>query len=429
VAPVSAQPDDERPSGRAATLLLAALFVFLAIRFVASLPGTYAVQLNDFPAYYGAGQLVAYGEIERLYTAEFKWFTNLPAVALLFSPLAKLSYAEAWRLFWWLQLSSFVATLGLLTWSVRRHFPPLDLTRFAAVGVIALAFAPVVRRCLALGQTTPMMVLAFALVYLLMRAGRPRSAGALLGLICMIKIPPILLIPLLGLRRRFDVAVPALLVLVAGVAISWGAFGTELMQQYADRVIWDNFGRSEAAFNNQSLDGALMRLFSDRGLADWTTIPRPTSVTLGVLAVALTLGALLMLRAPHFLWPARPPSNGDPQRGSLELELALGVSLMLLLFPVVWIHYYLFLLVPLCLLPFWWQARGVSAPPVAVALVILGGLLASGFESHANSFYQARESDLLFRMRQNLQPLGATLLVVGLSWPLAEIARRNARDN
>jgi hypothetical protein len=217
------------------------------------------------------------------------------------------------------------------------------------------------------------------------------------------------------------------LVVGAGIALSYVLFGSELVGQFLERVVWDNFGRSEAAFNNQSLEGAFMRVFTDRGLADWTTIPRPTPVTLSVMGCGLGLAALLYLRAPGLLLPAQPPDDRDPHTGSLELEIALGVALMLLLFPVVWIHYYLFLAVPLALLPFWWLARDLPRPGWLVALLGLGMWLASGVESHENAFYAAREGDWLFRMAQNRQPLGALMLVIGLSFPLAEIAKRTAR--
>ena len=402
------------------------LLVALWLRFFVSLPSTYVVQLNDFPAYYGAGQLAAAHQLDRLYTAEFKWFTNIPLVAQLFRPLGALDYPDAWRLFWWMQVVSYVASFGILVWAIRRYFPPLDLPRALLAGIIFLSFAPILRRCLALGQTTPMMVLLFALIYVSIREGHRRSAGLLLGVLCLIKIPPMLLIPLLLLRRRFDVGLTALAVVVAGFAASWLVFGPELMQHYANRVIWENFGRSEAAFNNQSLDGAFMRLFTDRGLADWTTVPRPGAVTAGVVICALAIAALLWSRAPSFLVPRERPGDDDPERGSLELEIALGIALMVLLFPVVWIHYYLFLAVPMTLLPFWWHARRLPGPAWVVALLVAGIFLASGFESHSNSFYSARETELAFRLLQNLQPLGALCLVAGLSWPLAQIGSRSA---
>ncbi len=409
-----------RPEWGLAFLIL----TLLAFCLLITLPETRHVRLNDFPAYYGAGKVVAEGHPELLYGSQFKWFTNLPITSLLFTPLSLLRYDAAWRLFWWLQVVSYFATCALVLACIRRYFAPLSPAKVVLAALVFASFAPVLRRCLVLGQTTPMLVLLFALIYWLIRAGWLRVAGSLLGLLCLIKIPPMLLLPLLLARRRFAVAGPAFGVLIGGILLSWLIFGTELHAQYADRVIWDNFGRSEAAFNNQSLDGAFMRAFTERGLADWTTIPRPASVAWGGALCALALFALLAWTGSRLLFPASPPRDDAHDTGSLELEIALGVSLMVLLFPVVWIHYYLFLMVPLGVLPAWWNARSLPAPiPVGVVL-ILGTFLASGFQSLENADYAARESETAFRWLQNRQPIGALLLVIGLAFPWLQIARR-----
>lgn len=393
------------------------------LHFFSTLPATYEVRLNDFPAYYGAATSIAEGNPAALYGNDFKWFTNLPVVALLLRPLAALTYPEAWKFFWWLQVTSFVATFGLLLISIRKFFAPLSWLGTTCAGAIYLSFAPVMRRCLELGQTTPMMVFVLALVLFFARSGATRIAGALLGLICVIKIPPNLLIVLLVMRRRLQLALPAALVFATALILSIALFGIDLVAQFADRVVLDNLGRSEAAFNNQSLEGALMRIFTDRGLADWTTIARPLPVTLGVLGTTVALAGFLYRRAPGLLLPASAPDNH-----SLELEVALGVALMLLLFPVVWIHYYLFLAVPLTLLPFFWLARDLPRPAWLVGLLALGLWWASGVDSHENAYYAAREGEWLFRLAQNRQPAGALLLVIGLSFPLAQMAQKTAPD-
>jgi hypothetical protein len=132
----------------------------------------------------------------------------------------------------------------------------------------------------------------------------------------------------------------------------------------------------------------------------------------------------MLLRAPGLLLPKEPVDDSDPRTGSLELELAIGVSLMLLIFPITWIHYYLFLAVPLTLLPSWWFAGGLPRPPWLIVLLLLGLFWASGSEVHPNTYYAARDGNWVFRLLQSKQTLGALLLVVGLSFPLAEIARR-----
>lgn len=402
--------------------------LLVGLQLGASLPAVHEVRLNDFPAYWAAGKMVLEGQPERIYSTEWKWFTNLPVVAVLGVPLASFEYETAWEILWWLSVLSFVGIFGLLAFAVARYFPPLDPVRLAMIALVFFCFGPVMRRCLMLGQTTPLVVLLFGVVYLLAREQRDRLAGLVLGVICVIKIPPLLLLPLLVARRRLEMAGVAVGVVVAAVLASWLFFGGDLMQQYADRVILDNFGRVHAAFNNQSLDGAFMRILSEQGLADWVPVPRPMDERLAVYGLIAVLAIVLWVRGRTLLWPARRPADADPHAGSLELELGLGVALMLLVFPIVWIHYYLFLLVPLALLPLWWQQRelslGTGARTLTIALFVLGTWWAGGQEVHENAWYAARETETLLRWRLNLQPLGALLLVGACAVPLAEMARR-----
>lgn len=410
-----------RPRAALALLLLAGLWLQLAL----SLPPTRRVQLADFAGYYGAAQVVLSGDVEHLYASERKWFTNLPVVALLLAPLASLDYRMAWGLFWWLQVLSFAASFALLLWGIRRYLPPLTAEAALLAGAVFWCFAPMLRRCLVLGQTTPMMLLGVTGVWLLCRAGRPRLGGLLLGGVCLVKIPPLLWVGIFAVRRRGAVAGSAVAVLAAGVAASWLLFGGELMGQYAERVIWSNAGRSHAAFNNRSLDGAFTRELSRRSLLDWDPEPRPLPVSLALGAVGLALVGLFVARGGgRLIWPAEEPRDSDPHQGSLELELALGAALMPLVFPIVWTHYYLFLALPLALLPSWWRRRGIPASRLAIALLVAGTWLASGSDVPGNLEVKQRRDEPGYRLHHDVQPLGALLLVVGLSWPVSVLAQR-----
>ena len=409
-----------------------AVIAIVAVHFALSLERTRAPRGNDFPAYFDAGVHVANDQPARLYDRSFRpdrnKFTNLPIVAFVFVPLSKLGYARAWDLFWWTQVLSYLATGLLLLLVIRRHAPPLDPVQGALVALVLFAFAPVLRRCLVLGQTTPMMVLLLACFVLAVRAGGQRTAGVLLGTICTIKIPPLVLLPLFALRRRLVVAGTAAAVVATAVALSWLVFGGEILGAWVQHVIVANSGSALAVFNNQSLDGAFMRLLTDGSLVDWTPSPRPTAVWAAVLSVLVAIGALLLACGRHLLLPSRPPDDGDPRTGSLELELGVGIALMLLAFPVVWIHYYLFLVVPLALLPSWWRQRGLPHPPWLIAVFVAGVWLAGSGETLSNAFHAAHDADLQVRLRQNGRPLGALLLLGAMCFGVAALQRRALDD-
>lgn len=386
-----------------------------------TLPETAAVQRNDFEAYWSAAQVVRAGDPAALYASDNKWFTNLPVVALALEPLAALPYERAWRVFWWLQLAAAIATVAVVWLLVARHFGPFTPVTAAIPLAVLLCFAPVLRRSLELGQTTPLVVLALALFHLAVREGWPRLGGVLLGLACVIKIPPLLLVAGLALRRRLAIALPALAVVAAAVGLSLALFGGERVGEYADRVIVDNAGNAHAAFNNRSLDGALMRAFTDRSLTDWEPQPRPAPVGLALAGLLVAvLGLLWRAGGRDLVWPARAPALA-----SFELELALGAVLCVLVFPIVWIHYYLLLAVPCALLPAWWRHAALPRAPAAVALCAVGVWLASGVDVPANHVVGRHGDEPLFRWLQNLQPLGALLLCAGLAAPLSALASRS----
>jgi hypothetical protein len=64
----------------------------------------------------------------------------------------------------------------------------------------------------------------------------------------------------------------------------------------------------------------------------------------------------------------------------------------------------------------------------SVALLAVGLWLASGSEVHGNHYYGRHQHDPGFRLAQNLQPLGAILLLVGFAGPLAALAGDRRRD-
>jgi len=411
--------------------LAAAWIAALLCGFVVSLPATKVVRENDLPAYYNAGQLVSEGRTDLLYGSEFRprhnRFTNLPIIAPLFVPLAKLDYASAWHVFWWLQVSAFAGTALALLFAARQGAAPLTVRRAALVLTVWAAFIPTLHRCLVLGQSTPMLVFVFALFVIACDAGRRRVAGGLLGLICLWKIPPMLLLPLLAARRRTAVAAIAFAIWIVAVGLSALVYGPDTLGRFAQTVIFDNAGGALATFNNQSLDGAWMRVWSDKSLVDWIPTPRPLAVSLADLASFALLAAALLHSGRALLWPPVPPDDRDPEGSGLELELAIGVLLMLLVFPVIWIHYYLFALVPLALLPLWVERMGFAMPRWRSG-VYAGAVLCMGAVAvYGNVYYEAREADFGFRMLQNLRPLGAlTLLALGLPL-IREWAGRESR--
>jgi hypothetical protein len=389
-------------------------------RFLAVLPLTYPPRTEvDFPAYHEGGRLLIAGEIDRLYSEDFKEFQNLPVVTVLLAPLGALEYERAWRVLWWTNLASILATVGVLLASVRRFFPPLDADGVLLAVALYFWFAPIMHRSLVLGQTTPIMVLLLAGFHALARRGRRNLSAGVLGSICLVKIPPLALLGVFLARRRVRLVAGTLVVVALGLAISLAAFGLDLNLQYGRRVIWTNAGKALAAFNNQSLLGSMLRLLTDRGLTDWRLLSPPLAVTVLHRSAVLVVLGLLLWRGRRLVWPESIPEGGDDR--TLEVEIGLGVSLMLLVFPIAWIHYFQFLVVPVTLLPFWWRKEGLPPRGPTVAILAIGILLAADGAVREGAFYTHFENETWFRFLQCSRTLGALLLAWGYARALVSL--------
>ena len=97
---------------------------------------------------------------------------------------------------------------------------------------------------------------------------------------------------------------------------------------------------------------------------------------------------------------------------------------MLLVFPVAWIHYYLFLAVPLVLLPFWWRQQGLPENPGLWVAFAVAVWMVSGVETRDNAHYAALQGSLWSAWLLAAQPLGALLLIVLCALPMPALVRR-----
>lgn len=347
-------PDSERFALAAAALLLALLLVTtLAPAQWASLP--------DFDkAYYPAGRkaLVAPGT---LYAAEVVDFVNVPIVALLFMPFALLDESSARLAF---SLTGVAAVTLTVVWLARA----CGLTPWARAGVLALVvLSGPLHYSFALGNASHLLLPLLLAVFAADRAGRDATAGALLALAAVVKIP-LLVLPLHFLLGRRWRALAAFGVTLAGVAtLSLALFGLELHRTWFLRCIQPFAQGPLAAYNVQSVDGLLARLMTEAGRQDWS----PVAVGPAFLALRSALIALLLGAVVAACWPR----GGVARGGASTLGLSIVLTLALLVSPISWTHYYVFLSLPLAFLIGGW----IRAPRFRgwLALVAAGALLLS----------------------------------------------------
>ena len=195
------------------TILGTSLLLALLAAFI--LPGSITpegLRTTDFTNFYAAGSLLLHGQRAQLYSRRaqqpilrpllqgnyysFEYFIHPPFEALLFVPLARLSFVNAYVA--WTAFSLWLlAVLPLLL------MPCVPLIRRKpSVALVGFIFFPALAT-LKMGQDSILLLLIISAAYCLMRTSKPVAAGLVLSLAAIKFQYLVVLAPLLLLERRF----------------------------------------------------------------------------------------------------------------------------------------------------------------------------------------------------------------------------------
>jgi len=210
---------------------------------------------TDFVHFYAFGHLARHGPVADLYDADALHARQVqlvpksdrelylpvypPQVALVFAPLADLPYRAA-ALLW------AAVNLGVYAWAIWLAWRPWRsvAARGALVVAAAAAFPPFWSLVLH-GQTTAVVVLAFALAAHALSTGRKVMAGVAFGLLLMKpQFGLVLAVVLLACREWSIVAGLAVSALAQGLLVA-GVLGVGVLQDYL-RVLTQIAGAQEA---------------------------------------------------------------------------------------------------------------------------------------------------------------------------------------
>ncbi len=283
-----------------------------------------------------------------------KTFAYPPFLAWLVAPLHPLSSSAAAVV--WIVLS--LAMVGLALWLLELR----DWRCYALVYVFLFT-----RSSIHLGTIEPLLLLVVAVAWR-WRDVAWRTAGAV-GAAIVLKL---FLWPLaiwLALTRRIRAATLAVALAVALAAVSWAAIGFAGIGDYP---------------------GLLRRLANDESTSSYSVVALCVRAHLPLLAARIisVIVALALLAAAA--WVARDERRTQRDRDVAALTLTLAAALAAS--PIVWVHYFLLLLVPLALIrprlsllwfvPFVFQPLGEAAWPagdgrnlglaLVATLIILG---------------------------------------------------------
>ena len=268
-----------------------------------------------------------------------KTFAYPPFLAWLVAPLHPLSSSAAG--FVWTLLSLAMVALALWLLELR------DWRCYALAFVFLFT-----RSSIDLGTIEPLILLAVAAAWH-WRDRVLQSAGAV-GVAIVLKL---FLWPLaiwLVLTRRLRAAIAAVVLAVALATVSWAAIGFAGISDYP---------------------GVLRRLANDESTSSYSVVALGVRAHLPLLAAQIisVLVALALLVAAA--WVARDERRTPRERDIATLTLTLAAALAAS--PIVWVHYFLLLLVPLALIrprlsllwfvPFAFQPVGEAAWPAGDA--------------------------------------------------------------
>jgi alpha-1,2-mannosyltransferase len=267
-------------------------------------------------------------------------FINIPIVAYLFVPLALLGEAATG----WAYLAVGAAAIAA-AWTLMRRLAGGEPWPGALLFFV-LANGPLLNG-LREGNTTHFLLLLLALALLLWTRGRDFAAGAVLGVVAVLKLPFLLFGLFFLLRGRWRIVAGGAAAIGAILLASLAVFGLGIHREWIECCVEPYLGAAVPAFNVQSIDGWLLRL--ETGLDELDVYEPHDPSTLH--RAARLLAAAALVATPLWLLrkgdrAAAAPSRRPGAQPRDLLEFAIVLVLALVISPVSWTHYYLLLLLP-----------------------------------------------------------------------------------
>lgn len=282
-----------------------------------------------------------------------------PAAVLIALPFGSVRYFDALRA--WNIVSLVCAAIALACLIGRPGFSLSGSERLLVCGL--LLSSSVLETQVLHGQLNGLLLLLLTGAWLADRHERPMVAGVCVGVATALKLFPGLLVLFFLARKQWTAAIAAVVSFLMLNSVAAGVLGIEAFRDYL-LVVMPQANRFCDTWPNASLLGFLKRLLD--GAFGQTTplvhspwLARVLWVAMGTAALALTWRATARSRLP------------DNQRAAF----AVWISLMLLVSPITWDHYFLLAVLPL--IGLWKQTTGRIRTPnlflicATVLLVVL----------------------------------------------------------
>lgn len=197
-----------------------------------------------------------------------------------------------------------------------------------ALGIAGLSFYPLVKG-FALGQIQTFLTLFFAIACYCWLRGKERAAGALIGLMILVK-PHYAFIGLwFALRKRFGALWAAVGVVGGGLAVAVAVFGWSAQIKYLDVI--REASRGESYFSNLSFNGVANRLL---GNGPNLSFDANAFAPYHPLVFATTVLSAVVLVGAALVFPRKPGQRGRAADFCAVTVAATAAS------PIAWEHHY-----------------------------------------------------------------------------------------
>jgi hypothetical protein len=319
-----------RARGRLACLLALSLALSVWLVCVVIATPFAAAHSFDFNSYYAAAQALRYDHSANIYDLSVLNQTErahglcvhaghiippflYPSIfAILFQPMTLLPCGVAATLWLLVNAALWIGSALLLADVLARRWPGRRLLATTLMVFASFASMPAYYG-LFIGQIHLLLLFGTALTLWLAERDRLWLAGGVLGLITALKLLPVVLIGYYLLRGRYRVVVASVIVGVAALAVMLLYSGLATLVANLTALL--------------SISVGSLRWYANESLR--ATVPVVGDVLAG-LAVVATLAALVR------------------RRGDELLGAAWALCVMLLISPLVWGHYIIWVTIPLC---------------------------------------------------------------------------------
>ena len=400
---VSAMP---RPIAYWVYLLYGALILVGLVSMVRYIPMLFPPAQYDFRAYYAAGYAVIHQlSIYEKHVDYQPAFLYMPITALFFVPLAWFPMTTAL----WIWYGINLVVWGIWVWLLIAHIP---FTRGQKLWVIVTAVVlPASIDILLLGQITHLIMLGIVASLVLLRRGASGWAGVSIGVLIIIKVQ-LVLIGLIFLWRK-DVrgalataATVGMGIILSALALGWATVGewVNAMQHKAD---------VSAIFPiNQSLSAIITRFFVPQvvqtavlGVDNVQQIPVYAILTPVWLAQWLVASIIIVIGWYTY---QRTRTITD-----VDMQAAIVLPIMLLVTPLSWDSYMVYLLWPIAVL--WAKVRHTR--DVIWLILIVGCMM-------VHRFWRV----LVLQSHSPLVLIWGCVAMLCCWWAIIRIGNRSARE-